>query len=584
MRMLLTKLCLTLLSIFLLATISGCARDVYEYANDARLEHLELTGRIEQENGLVSNDGSLMTADSISLITPFNNYLKYKYDKYIYGSGDFAVLKVWMEVKRQNPSDILPLYRYVIVPVKVAGVSDIISLADDYYITANGRFPATMIKENMNGAIYTDWQFCLGCVGPDSIDKVLPNSVRYIKDAVYRYLSRDLHEGKKLNQIKFISKSEYSASSRFNGMLVSGEEAFTTSLQFENKVKDLLEDVERLSLYDREYVNFIKKLYYPMTFDAWASNKGCDLRYNSLTWVDTNEGNARSVIADNQRFIDCHSQALDSFDLQAYANEYPSLKKRAQVLWENSNRIPDNLVYLITPQEMVDNAVNQMKKALKEINDAYEHLADVANWRRTYAQNEAFVNKNWQNTFDSLRSRNNQILKSIATTDQIVRKSNYLDKIGTNKNKSLRGDSDSVKDKNISNSETKINNDKNHNLEPIKEIAGKDSVVSSGNSKNTHDNTSKLNNPVDAGRDYRVIGTTDMYHSYDIAVDLAKTAARNNASEFCGHETFKVKLTWPQVPNCKKNTREDSYLCSYEVLATCYEQRCDQDFCGTRNP
>lgn len=91
----------------------------------------------------------------------------------------------------------------------------------------------------------------------------------------------------------------------------------------------------------------------------------------------------------------------------------------------------------------------------------------------------------------------------------------------------------------------------------------------------------KPNQMVGSGRDYEMYGSTEVYHPYDTAVDLAKTNLRNKAAKFC-NSSYKADITWGET-NCKKSEQADTYQCSVGGLINCWEQRCDSEFCGTRN-
>jgi len=93
----------------------------------------------------------------------------------------------------------------------------------------------------------------------------------------------------------------------------------------------------------------------------------------------------------------------------------------------------------------------------------------------------------------------------------------------------------------------------------------------------------KANQYVGSGRDYPFTGTSGTFFKRDAAVDLAKLSLRNQAAEFCG-SSLKAELIWSPDPVCKESkSGNGEFLCTIDALVNCYQNLCEERFCGTEN-
>lgn len=91
----------------------------------------------------------------------------------------------------------------------------------------------------------------------------------------------------------------------------------------------------------------------------------------------------------------------------------------------------------------------------------------------------------------------------------------------------------------------------------------------------------KANQYVGSGRDYPFTGTSGTFFKRDAAVDLAKLSLRNQAAEFCG-SSLKAELIWSPDPVCKESkSGNGEFLCTIDALVNCYQNLCEERFCGT---
>ncbi|GAB3377089.1 hypothetical protein NCG89_10790 [Spongiibacter taiwanensis] len=497
-------------------------------------------------------------------------------------SSNAPLVVAWMEFKKGTHT--VPVYRYVVLPLK--GISAETLLEKNTYLTGyNGSLPARLPAKAQAGAVVTDWQFCFECAG-------VGRSYENLKPSQIAALSKSLAaRSKQLFGISFLDKPKKSVT------FYSGEEAFAQQAKLTEAINAQAEAMTDARAVDQQYRHLIEQQYQPLTFDSWAKRQGCPTTRAGYNRNQSADYNARRTLQINTPYLQCRTKALESYPAEAYAAQYPELAAREKALWEKSSK--QNRTIITKPEDMLANAVRSLEKAAGQIDEAYETLDDLAAQQVRAQQAEAFSRANWAATMASINARNAAIAQQQQQVNQMVSDARARPRPANNTAERHRPEHRPAANRE-SPSESKQSiprtsePDVTAQRAPATSAAPKPAapapaatpqpektgLATAAQEKQT---PPEPNTFVGAARDYRMTGDSGSFYPRATAIDLAQTQLRNQATAFC-KDSFKVHITWSAQADCQRSAHSDEVQCTQDALINCYQNRCEQAFCGTRTP
>ncbi|WP_339842603.1 hypothetical protein [uncultured Halopseudomonas sp.] len=482
-------------------------------------------------------------------------------------SGDTPVLLAWIEFSKTD--QLIPLYRYVIQPLKAITAQEL--LAQGKYISnATPRInnlPARTPAKVTNGAVVTDWQYCYDCFTTMPLDELNPASIAYLREQVQKTMA-----SRPLDRLIFINtpKEAQYLKSRPSVTVYTGPEAMQEQSLLAEQVSGLTSDVANAKRYDELYRQFTEVEYKPLTFAYQAAKAGCPTnRANTREISGDRRSIANTVIRVNTHYIECNSKVLESYDPAPLEAKYDYLSTREEMLWERSSKTERHQVR--RPERTIDNVIGTINDAIEGLESAYDNL-ELAD--RLDARNrdlEVFGQQQWNNTLNSIQSRNESIKAQQQQIQKIIRNT-QRERHTTPEKKQYdptsprpgpsRADATPRTDTASTGDATSV-------------------VVAAPAEEKPAQAEEKPNRYVGAGRDYPFTGTSGQFFNRELAVDLAQTHLMNQASEFCGGG-LKTEIRWAAQSYCKPSASEEgNFKCTIDGMVNCYENFCDEPYCGT---
>lgn len=529
-----------------------------------------------------------------------------------------AVMRVWLEFKPGTEKDHAPQYRYVLKPVKNVTAQEILSRNKGLYLDQHpefpagpmGRFPvfpktdfpAPVPEKVTDGAIVTDWQYCAYCFDAShNYDWVTVEKIARMKERREENISNALN----IEQIKFGSEEDFRQATyqmyktigsdltlqelekkwgRFDFGLFTDKEAEKQNKLFNRRVA-------AVEIGGKEYQVFLDKAYYPLTFEAWADSKGC---LDEVIGISTDMAQQiglplkpNEIISNNTDYIDCRSKALATFDIDAYAEAYPALDNQEEKLLDKAGFSMDldarkKAKKVLTPQKMIADAIAGLEEAEDKLDVAFNAAEEErkfqakrrAEEQQRKAEHEAWSRAHWANTMNSISQRSQWVANNLDSTNRMIEKTIAMNKTshGTEyRRENTRRTAEKARSK--------------------AEQATSRARETSENRLSDSAKSSPAELPADQKQDAQatpnrlvieaepVKGATETYLSKDTAIDIARTNLENNAAKLCG-SSFKAEIQWGDM-KCEQSESSDDYMCHANSLVSCWEQRCDADFCGT---
>lgn len=497
-------------------------------------------------------------------------------------SGDTPVLLAWIEFKHEE--QLIPLYRYIIIPLKSITAEEL--LTQGKYIansTLTSRsLPAKTPKKVTNGALVTDWQYCYDCITARPLEKLNAANIAYIREEVKKMMQR-----KPFNHLYFINdpKQAPSLKSRSSITVYSGNEALQQQELFANYIAEQAEMIAEAKQYDEAYRHFTETEHKPLTFSYRAEQAGCPSEIaNPREIHGDRRSQSNTIIKLNKRYIECNSKVLENYDLAPYAAAYESLYTREKTLWQRSSK-PERYI-VRRPNDTINNIINNIDRAAQAIESAYDEL-DLAD--RLDARNrqlDVYSQQMWSNTLNNIQARTSTIQARLQQTQNIIHNAKTLQPKTTKPTRSSfenKPSSNAKLERSHSASSTKASSTsvKASTASTAKTQPTTNNTKSQPTSKPANDATEKQNKYVGSARDHKFTGSSQAYYLRELSEDLAKTNLMNQASKFCG-SGLKTEILWSDQPYCKLSASgKDNYKCSIDALVNCYENFCDEAFCGT---
>ncbi len=498
-------------------------------------------------------------------------------------SRDTPVLLGWLEFKQGD--HFAPVYRYVILPLKAITAAELLQQGPWFTHDKSRYFAAKAPAETMNGAMVTDWQFCYDCLSKRPMEKLDPATIASIKKQLDKK-TRDL-EG-----LWFVSQPNETLRWRKGDTINvhSGDEALAQQAKLSEQVATQAIAIANARAFDQQYRYFIEHEYEPLTFTGWAQQQGCPSRYFDGNYGhnrnQSREWNARTMIRHNIEYVECHTQALERFSPVPYYAEYQRLKAREKALWARSSK--KDRETLVQPEKMMGNATSALEAAAEYIEHGYDILDKIAAEQARKREAEAFSRLTWMNTLNNIKARNDSILQQQQAVNQMLNsmpksspgpaQESYSNRHRTN----TAGESTNNGNEVNSVSSSANSGESNSSSGQASEVAMTEPARPTKPEQKTNP-AEEPNTFIGAGRDYQMTGSSGTYYTRSTAIDLAQTHLRNLAAEFCGSSS-RVHINWSAAAVCKQSSHSDEVLCTQDALVNCYQRRCEQEYCGTRNP
>lgn len=530
------------------------------------------------------------------------------------------VMRVWLEFKPGTEKDHAPQYRYILKPVKNVTAEHILSRNKGLYFDQHPEFPAApwahypmvprydfpapVPEKVTDGAIVTDWQYCAYCFNAShNYDWVTVEKIARMKERREENISNALN----IEQIKFGSEEDFRQATyqlyKTNGSDLTLQElekkwgsfdfGLFTGKEAEKQNKLFNRRVAAVETGGKEYQVFLDTAYYPLTFEAWADSKGCP---DEVIGISTDRAqriglplNPNEIISNNTDYIDCRSKALASFDIDAYAKAYPALDNQEEKLLDKAGFSMDldarkKAKKVLTPQKMIADAIAGLEEAEDKLDVAFNAAEEErkfqakrrAEEQQRKAEHEAWSRAHWANTMNSISQRSQWVANNLDSTNRMIEKTIAMNKPshGTEyRRENIRRTAEKARSK--------------------AEQATSRAKETSENRLSDSANSSPVELPADPEQESQarpnqlvieaepVKGANETYLPEETAIDIARTNLENNAAKLCG-SSFKAEIQWGDM-KCEQSESNDHYMCHANSLVSCWEQRCDADFCGTRH-
>jgi hypothetical protein len=543
------------------------------------------------------------------------------------------IVRVWLEFKPGTEYDAVPpVYRYVIKPVKNITAQEIIQRQAGMFMDQHARFPVAPWSPDIpyfymksfpakvpdtvtDGAVITDWQYCPDCFyGTHSSQPMRTKHIQWM-----RKKRCDLVDNaRNVELIKFGSEAAYvqakvdtyqkddpsvtvtleSLKERWGDFSMSLG-VITGEQEIQKEQAILKRRIVSVQNAGAAHAAFLEDEYYPLSFDGWATSQGCLQETKGDTY--DRMPNPNEVIDHNIRYLECRSKALETFDLASYQQAYTALNQKEEQLLDEAGLVYDYVrkpaKTVITPEKMMDQAISDIEYAAEMIDEAQYQIDSDAERRaerqKRKAEHEAWSRAHWANTLNSIQQSNQIIADRLNATDRMIAQTRAMNNYSSGTTYSDSSNARRSVDKarqNVAKAKSRAQQASESAAQARQKALSQPAKVASTQSDTSASSTAQQAKPepekqpnrmIGSGRDYEMYGTTEVYHPYDTAVDLAKTNLRNKAAKFC-NSSYKADITWGET-NCKKSEHADTYQCSVGGLINCWEQRCDSEFCGTRN-
>ncbi|GAA6129643.1 hypothetical protein [Halopseudomonas sabulinigri] len=332
-------------------------------------------------------------------------------------SADTPVLLAWIEFKEiEQP---IPLYRYVIQPLKAITAEELITQGN--YITNStnrlNNLPAKTPATVTNGAVVTDWQYCYDCFTSKPLNELTPANLSSLREQMTQTtISRPL------DRLIFVSapRKAVNFKNRPSIQVYSGAEAQQQQALLAERVNQLSGAIADAQSYDDQYRQFTDTEHKPLTFAYWAEKAGCpkDIAYPREIRGDR-RSKSNTIIRINVNYIECNSDVLESYDLAPYQAAYEHLYAREQMLWERSTKRERYRV--VRPEATIERVLESMEAAADDIEYAYSELELADKLDARNRQLDAFSEQTWANTFNSIQARNNSIRNQYQQNQAMIR-------------------------------------------------------------------------------------------------------------------------------------------------------------------
>jgi hypothetical protein len=501
-------------------------------------------------------------------------------------SVNTPVLLAWIEFN--NIEQLIPLYRYIILPLKAITAEEI--LTQGKYVanlTLHSKsLPAKLPSTVTNGAVVTDWQYCYDCITTQALNKLNPAVISYIGKE-----TKKLMLDKPIDNLYFINNPKEAPylKSRSSVTVYSGDEAQKQQSILITYVQGLSEDIAQANQYDEEYRYFTETKHKPLTFSYWANQAGCPAEIANRREIHGDRrSQANAIIELNKRYIECNSKVLENYDVSAYIAEYENIYAREEALWERSNKSKRHRV--IHPEAAINGIIQSIEQAGEGIESAYKQLELADKLDARNRQLDAYSRQNWADTFNRIQARNNLIKTQHQQTQKILQKAANTQ---TSNSRSPRNPNPQPERK-AATANTTISSAGDHSSKETTATAEPETKQTSRTQVSTNGiNTSSQptgqvnkqnkasNKYLGSGRDYPFTGASQAYHRRELAEDLARTNLMNQASQFCG-SGLKTEILWSDQAYCKPSASEQgNFKCSIDALVNCYDDFCEEEFCGT---
>ncbi len=546
------------------------------------------------------------------------------------------IVRVWLEFKPDTEYDAVPpVYRYVIKPVKNITAQEIIQRQAGMFMDQHAEFPVgswsrdipTYYKKAFpakvpdtvtDGAVITDWQYCPDCFyGKQSSQALRTQNIKSMREKRCDIVDN----ARNVERIKFGSEAAYvqaivdtyqeddpsvtvtleSLKERWGDFSMSLG-VITGEQEIQKEQTILKRRIVSVQNAGEAHAAFLEDDYYPLSFDGWATSQGCLQETKGYTYRRMQKPN--EVIDHNIRYLECRSKALETFDLTAYQQAYSALNQKEEQLLDEAGLVYDYVrkpaKTVITPEKMMDQAISRIEYAAKMIDQAQHQIDSDAEYRakraeqqKHKAEHEAWSRAHWANTLNSIQQSNQIIADRLNATDRMIAQTRAMNNYSSGTTYSDSSNARRSVDKarqNVAKAKSRAQQASESAAQARQKALSQPAKVASTQSDTSASSTAQQAKPeperqpnrmVGSGRDYEMYGSTEVYHPYDTAVDLAKTNLRNKAAKFCT-SSYKADITWGET-NCKKSEHADTYQCTVGGLINCWEQRCDSEFCGTRN-
>ncbi|WP_156035081.1 hypothetical protein [Microbulbifer sp. HZ11] len=487
-------------------------------------------------------------------------------------SAKTPMVVAWLEMKKGPQA--IPLYRYVVIPLKYVSAETLIQQGAYISEQKDLGLPAQMPASPYKGAVVTDWQYCYACFAQREIEELEMRDLNFLTSSVKRRM-----EARSLGGLYFLNTAA-AARTRSAGTATLtvevGERAREQQQAFTDyylKNRAALADAREG---DARYRRFWREEVEPLLFDAFAVSQGCpkDFQSSRQRYKRLAPMYVEQRIRLNREYVECRSDALARYDLNTYQSQYAQLQQRESALWAQSSGSLRRK--MIPPQEVVPQAVKWIDEAAEGIESAYHDLANIEKAEARAAASkqraEAFSQATWQSTFSAISNRNAQVLQQSRQISAMVDRAQSAPRPAFGKPNEERKSAESGSESEVG----KKVQYRPDTASPALVAAAKEAepMGAEENSENAY---------VGAGRDYPLSGSSSSYYQRSVAIDLAETNLRNQAAEFCG-SSYKAEIRWSPDAECKRSAVAESFLCTRDALVNCYENRCEQEFCGTRSP
>ncbi len=582
-------LTLALLSMLLIAQ-TGCSINAREFSWAA---YNERDPAIDEWQKLSpSTDRTVLLATYAS--TEYTNPRKLASDAELI-SANTPVVLAWIEFKETEQP--VPLYRYVIQPLKAITAEELLSqgkyIANDTFRINN--LPARTPTKTTNGAVVTDWQYCYDCFTTKSLETLTPADIADVREKMKISIA-----SKPLGRLLFINNPKQTTDfkSRASLAVYSGDEAVQQQARLVEHVGGLSGDIAEAKNYDKQYRQFTNTEHKPLTYGYWAEKAGCPKEIaNSREISGDRRSQSNTIIRMNMDYIDCNSAVLENYDLAPYQAKYEHLYKRENMLWNRSSKTERHPV--ARPETMINNVLQSIDIAIEDIEYAYSEIELAEELDARNRQLEAFSQQNWANTLNSIQARNRSISAQYRQNQKMIRRAERSQREPPKKHGYVQSTQPSSRPtENSSDSSQSI-----PSAEPSSQTSATQSAGNSSSSDTSVTDTdltgsakaasispenekseAKAKEPnryVGSGRDYPFTGESGQFYNRELSVDLAETSLMNQASRFCG-SGLKAEIRWSAQPNCKPSSSEQgNFKCSIDGLVNCYENNCEEPFCGT---
>ncbi|MEO1293855.1 MAG: hypothetical protein AAFV62_13705, partial [Pseudomonadota bacterium] len=326
----------------------------------------------------------------------------YTSDGGYFGKGLSKTLRRGEVVVQIDVSGGAPIYRIIVDEALVQArtqpenrrrLSVAITLTDDNRARLDLPAPAAWIREN--DLIVSDWIGCASCFPGMA---TTPASERELarQATAFAVLQNAARTGRRLE----ILHIRLGPSLPEPPSLARGRAAALTWAQQRSQV--IKADLARRAAARAEYRAYqaFRRGVAPRTLNSQIEQLGCTEKH--VRWINSPD-NARETLRHNDAFIACRVRALEDYDHEGYARQFPEIAAQEETLAAAAYGVQRPALY--TPEEQVRVVTDQIERAEKANDDALYALEYT---REQRAEREG-SRPRWQRIAEDARARTARI-------------------------------------------------------------------------------------------------------------------------------------------------------------------------------